>query len=271
MAVTYNGLFGSNQSKTAGTSLAINPADITVATGDDIFVGWAGDVGGSAFGVTDGGTATISWTEERVQTQGSDVEVRLWRGNVTAGGSLTDLTIAWTTNLTAKAAVAGWFSGVGTQDANYGGDDIGGNSVAATIAGTWQIDDLAIAACGIEGAQDAETVTAGAFSDGGGTMVGQNGTTGGGAAANIVAALGYQVTTTNRSASAAIGFTFTNTRDASAAGAVYSPAAAATPVPRHPAINHQNPGLLAKAHDAWERTKGGIFVPRLWTPEGAQI
>lgn len=42
-------------------------------------------------------------------------------------------------------------------------------------------------------------------------------------------------------------------------------------VPRHPAINHQNPGLLAKAHDAWQRTKGGIFVPRLWTPEGAQI
>ena len=41
-------------------------------------------------------------------------------------------------------------------------------------------------------------------------------------------------------------------------------------VPRNPTIDHMNPGLLMKAHDAWERRRG-ILVPRLWTPEGATI
>ena len=43
-----------------------------------------------------------------------------------------------------------------------------------------------------------------------------------------------------------------------------------TPVPRHPGIDHMNPGLLMKAYDAWEHRRG-MRVPRLWTPEGATI
>jgi hypothetical protein len=39
---------------------------------------------------------------------------------------------------------------------------------------------------------------------------------------------------------------------------------------RIPAVNYQDPGLMMKARDAWERRRG-IFVPRLWTPEGAVI
>jgi hypothetical protein len=35
-------------------------------------------------------------------------------------------------------------------------------------------------------------------------------------------------------------------------------------VPRNPGINHQNPGVLAKA---WERAKSGVWLPpKLWTP-----
>lgn len=48
--------------------------------------------------------------------------------------------------------------------------------------------------------------------------------------------------------------------------AVY-PAPPAGFIPRYPAINFQDPAVLAKA---WKRTRG-IFVPKLWTPEGATI
>lgn len=40
---------------------------------------------------------------------------------------------------------------------------------------------------------------------------------------------------------------------------------------KQPGVDFGGVGLLAKVHEAWERTKGGILVPRLWTPEGAQI
>lgn len=51
----------------------------------------------------------------------------------------------------------------------------------------------------------------------------------------------------------------------------YSEAVVVPYVPRNPAITFQDPGLLMRVLDAWERTKGGILVPRLWTSEGATI
>lgn len=37
--------------------------------------------------------------------------------------------------------------------------------------------------------------------------------------------------------------------------------------PRHPGVNFQNPGVLAKT---WERTRGRIFIPDLWLPNPRQ-
>lgn len=41
-------------------------------------------------------------------------------------------------------------------------------------------------------------------------------------------------------------------------------------VPRHGHVNHQNPGVFARARD-WAAERSGILVPKLWTPEGATI
>lgn len=47
--------------------------------------------------------------------------------------------------------------------------------------------------------------------------------------------------------------------------------AAGAAVPRHPAMNHQNPALLA-VKDAWrQRGRFGIAVPKLWLPEGITV
>lgn len=41
-------------------------------------------------------------------------------------------------------------------------------------------------------------------------------------------------------------------------------------IPRNPAVDHMNPGVLMKGiREAWHRRRSGIFVPDLWTPEGA--
>lgn len=230
MAVAFNALFGSNQSKTAGTSLNINPTDITVATGDDIFLSYAGDDIGSAFGVTDGGTASITWTQEKEQINTGAVKSQLWRGNATAGGTLTDITISWTTNVTAKAAVAGWFSGVGTRDYNDGQNATAADCFGVDVAGStaWQAADLVISANGYEGPNGDDLVFGGLNTTGETAEVGQNGTTGGGAASNITASLTYMIPTSDASAGDNRVGAHNNTssaRNNAGAGAVYSPAA----------------------------------------------
>jgi hypothetical protein len=231
MAITNNAVVNNTaQSKTAGTSLQINNDDITVAAGDDLFLAYAGDDVGSAFGVTHAGTAAITWTQVKEQINVGNAKAQLWNGHVTAGGTVTSVTIAWTTNVTAKAAVLGWFSGVGTQDTGtgspYGASATGINQNAG--AGTWETGDLLLAMTADEAANDAETPSPN-IEGGTGTMIGQDGTIGGGAASNMVCGFAYKI------AAAAgpeiLGVSETNSRDYAAAGAVYSPAAVAVSDP----------------------------------------
>ncbi len=246
MAIVFNALFGSNQSKTAGTSLAINPTDITVAAGDDIFLAYAGDDGGSAFGVTDGGTASITWTLEKEQINAGNVKTQFWRGNVTAGGTLTDLTISWTTNVTAKAAVAGWFSGVGTLDGTSG---VNSATAICTVVDDatigWESGDLVVGGAGYEGpGTDAlNLIDNGTLSD---AEIGQNGTTGGGAASNIAVSLIYGIATATQDGTDVRVNNATNAQDNAGAGAVYSPAAAAAPGPSGPQPRKSQRALLLR-------------------------
>jgi len=268
VAVVFNALFGSNQSKTAGTSLNINPTDITVAAGDDIFLAYAGDDVGSAFGVTDGGTASITWTLEKEQINAGNVKSQLWRGNVTAGGTLTDITISWTTNVTAKAAVAGWFSGVGTQDGTDGNSTSGGVAVVDHDRLAFQNGDLVIGAGGHEGpGTDALGVTEGGEWTALAEEVGQDGTTGGGVASNIVVNLVYGIANADSvTGDFLLSNNSTAVRDSAGAGAVYSPAAVAF-VPRQPAINHAATALLMQG---WRRSLSGLWRrPEIWLPDGA--
>lgn len=226
MAIVFNGLFGSNQDKTAGTVLSVT-GSATLATGDDIFVAFASDDGGSAHGITDTGTAAITWTLEKEQINTGNVKTQLWRGVCTSGGTLTNVQISWTTNVTAKAMVVGWFSGVGTQDANYGANGAGSTNFATT-AGTWETNDLVVYAGGWERPSTDDLVPA--ISDAGEAEVGQDGTTGQGATSNITTVLCYQIAPASHSADGSIGSqNNTSTGDWAGAGAVYSPFAPAVP------------------------------------------
>lgn len=224
MAVVYNGLFGSNQSKTAGVSLTINPADITLATGDDIFLAYAGDDVGSAFGMSDSGTASITWTQEKEQIYTGNVKTQLWRGNCTSGGTLLDITISWTTDVTAKAAVAGWFSGVGTQDRVTGANSATARCTGLST-GAAQTGDLCISANGYEGPNGDDVVASNTSGQGGSSEIGQNGTTSGGAASNVTVTLSYLVMNVDQDFQDLGALNNTSARDNAGAGAVYSPAA----------------------------------------------
>lgn len=239
MAIVFNSLFGTAQSKTAGTSLNINPADITVAAADDIFLAYAGDDVGSAFGVTHGGTASITWTLEKENIFATNAKAQLWRGLVTAGGTLTDITISWTTNVTAKAAVAGWFSGVGTLRNTAGGhngvspyhyiatttDEAGW--VEDEISAGWFIGDLVVGTGAVESTSEAAYtgVTAGATWASGPTVVGSDSTIGAGAASNMTAVLSFGIASSDETTASAarIGADNGNNRDNASAGAIYSP------------------------------------------------
>lgn len=232
MAITYNGLFGSNGSKTAGTSLVIDPVDITVATGDDLFMGFYSDDAGSAHGVTHAGSASITWTQEGEEINVGVVKTQLWRGAVTAGGTLQSVTISWTTDVTAKGAVIGWYSGVGTRDDLVIHQTDTGTSMNVYLEsdGGWQIGDLVIGACGVESSNGfTMTTTETGTWTAAPTMVGQGGTTGGGSATNVCGNLGHGIADEASASGDALGMTHPTTgADKAAVAGVYSPAAAAT-------------------------------------------
>jgi hypothetical protein len=227
MAVAFVQSLGSNQSKAAGTSLAIAVASLSVTVGNDIFVAFASDVVGTLHAVTDnlGNTYSLRRTDENP----GQVRSQLWRSTITTGGTLTSITESWTTNITAKAMVAGEFSGLGIEDGVTGNqNDLSENFTISQSLLTWQTGDLLVGAVGWEGpATDAiaPTGTVGIFS----TIaeVGQNGTTGGGAATNITCTLNYYIASANPGAgNSARDLNSTSARGNAGSGGVYSPAAA---------------------------------------------
>jgi len=229
MAIVYNGLFGTNNSKTSGNSFSITGLE-TVATGDDLFLAYARDHAGGSPVVTHTGTASITWTLEKQAINSGNVLGELFRGNVTAGGTVIIITLSWGGAATvAKAGVVGWYSGVGTRDgesSSAAADAICG-LVASSQVG-WQVGDLVIGAGGYEGPGD-DNITIG---ETGGTLdeaeVGQDGTTGAGAASNITCILGHGLATSNSTSNDFFANNLTNSRDNAGAGAVYSPAGGTT-------------------------------------------
>jgi hypothetical protein len=234
MAIVFNSLFGSAQSKTAGSSLTMDPTDITVAAGDDIFYAFASDDAGSAFAVSlVFGTASITWTLEKEQINAGNVKSQLWRGNVTAGGTVGRIDNNWTGSITAKAAVAGWYSGVGTQDGTAGGTVTGGSvTVMQHSLVAAHTNDLIVGAGGWEGPNsDALSFFNSGYDLSSSAEVGQNGTTGGGDAGNISTNLIYAILSADSNGTDVLSSTNDNTRDAAGAGAVYSPAPATVTIP----------------------------------------
>jgi len=258
VAANYIGFLGSGSNKTNGTGLNIAWTAVDVAVGDDIFVSWAGDPGGSSFGISHSGTATISWSDESTTINSGNVETHLFRGTVTGAGTISGVTVTWTSNIGAKALVAGHFSGIGTRDdtgSDTTGLDIGPDEGENPVP--WQIDDLVVVAGGSEGpgTDDLTAVSAGSIWSIGPTEVGQAGTTGGGAAGNITSILVFGVASTNEASGGggAIGFTNNSAgRDSTVAGAVYSPSAPASDAQAEIAwAELEVPNQDARADIAW--------------------
>ena len=217
-------LFSGN-SKTAGTSLSITGSK-SMTTGNDIFLAFASDDAGTSHSVAATG-ATVTWSLETTQTNTGNVVSRLWRGTITAGGTLTDITVSWTSNVTAKMASSAEFSGVGTQSAT-GGANAAGNS-CADAANTLPANGLAVACLAFE---DTNTGTFDPAASGTPSITDvidlKNGTTGGGSASNITGALAHGIGVSSDStgfqtvASSTLG-----AADNAGAGARYNPTAVA--------------------------------------------
>ena len=232
MAITYNDVFGTANSKVSGTSITVTGLE-TVAVGDDLFVAVAWDaipptpiLQGSHTG-----TASITWTLEKREVNAGDVETWLVRGNVTGAGTVLTVTISYTgaTGVTAKAAVVGWYSGVGTKDGTSADTGAGTCTLVDSNQVGWQTDDLVIGAGGFEGpGTDDLTVSQLGATLTSLTEVGQDGTTGQGATSNITAILGHGFATGAHQASNALrAQNATGSREKAGAGAVYSPAGGA--------------------------------------------
>lgn len=231
-AAVFDQFVGSNMSKTSGTSLTISPSSITVTSGKTIFVAFASDDVGSGFGITDNLGNTYTQVGSTA-TNAGNVKTQLWRAPVTSGGSITSIVIAWTTNITAKAAVAGEFSNFGSEnltdtDTNTANTVYGPGGPGASDGFACADGELWVGAIGWEAPNGDDLIsTPGGSGPNGDAEAGQNGTTGGGTASNITAQLVYALNTTTASGTSCElgGFNNTSsTRDGAGVGAIYNAA-----------------------------------------------
>jgi len=229
MAGFVQALF-TGQSKAPATSLAIT-GSLTVTVGNFIVVAFGADDVGSAFGCTD--NLTNTYTLQKTQVNAGQCKALLFAAPITTGGTLTTITVSWTTNVTAKAAASAEFSDVGTLRLTdgVGGAGVGINSIQSN---TFFTNELWVGAHCIE--DDVVPTTSGTDGTPTQTLVdaGGNGTTGGGTASNISVNLGYILISADSSVNAALdGSSGTGSQDYAGAGAIFNAAAAAAPrVPR---------------------------------------
>lgn len=199
VAKVKNLFTGSN--KTSNASFAIT-GSLTITVGNRIFLALACDTGGSAHGVTDNLLNTYTIVEE-VNNSGN-VRAILFSAPVTVGGTLTTQTIAWTTNITAKAAASAEFSGVGEfKEVGEGvaGDGIGGLNCTSNVAiKCIPSGGLVVGAAGLE----TDTTPTSSSNSGDPSLssaeAGGTHTTGAGAASNIGGLLCYALGVTTPSA-----------------------------------------------------------------------
>ena len=229
MATFVQDLF-TGQGKAAGTVLAIS-GSLTVTAGNYIYVAFASDDGGSGFGITDNLGNTYGLVKEQINT--GNVKTQLWRAPITTGGTLTTITVTWTTDVSAKAAAAGEYADIGTERLT---DGVSANGSNATMiqSNTFFSGELWIGAIGSEGPEHATTDSSmGTPSQTIDVRLGSN-TTGGGAASNIGCSLVHALIGADSSANGTMLVGLGATRDYAGAGAIYNTAAAPTFAPPPP-------------------------------------
>ena len=223
MAVAFDQLLGSNQSKTSGNSLVISPSSKTVTVGKTIFVAFAFDefAATTNHGIVDNLTNTYSLVKN--QAPGSNtIRTQLWSAPVTTGGSITSITISWTTNITAKAAVAGEYSGFGALRLTDGANGTAGTTTGIA-SNTFFTDELWIAALGVE--DNVAVSVSGTTGTPSQTKVsaGTNATSGGASASNIAVTLAHILVANDSTANAVLSGSNDGNQVNAGAGAIYDP------------------------------------------------
>lgn len=226
MSTAFSQLLGNNQSKSAGTSLVISPSSKTVTVGKNIFVFFASDDVGSAFSVNDNLGNSYSLVKEKINT--GHVKTQIWMAPVTTGGSITSITIAWTTNITAKTATASEFSDLGTQRLVDGVSSSGGSNICTSIStNAYFSGELWIGVHGWETSVSEDPLNNSVAEGGTPSQTGIDkervGTSGGGAASNICLDWGYCLINANSTVNATSqGVNGLDARDNAGAGVIYN-------------------------------------------------
>jgi hypothetical protein len=227
MAAALAQALGSNQSKTAGTSLAISLSKV-VTTGNVIVLAFGSDDVGTAHSVSATG-ATVSWSKIEETINAGACKAQFWVGTITAGGTLTQIQISWTTNVTAKAMVASEWSGVGALSVAGAGSTSATSSCTAVSSKTIPANGAAFGACVYEDTNN-NAITGGNSSgtpSTTSTLDAQNGTTGGGASSNIAVALVYATNTSQVTSFSLLSSHAAGNANNAGAGALYNPSAVA--------------------------------------------
>lgn len=113
MAIAFGQPLFQGSSKTTGLSLVISGTK-TIAVGQTIVVGFGSDPAAGTYSVADNLGNTYTLVHSSVSGSGTaGAAARLWRSDVTNGGTLTSITVAHP-SLAARAAIAVSFTGVGT-------------------------------------------------------------------------------------------------------------------------------------------------------------
>jgi hypothetical protein len=215
---------GKSQTKSAATTEVMSGGEITngvVSTGDTIFVAHAADTGGSAYSCACAG-ATVTWTLEEEVNNSGNVRTILFRGDVTSGGTITSITVSWTTNVTARGMVAGRFRFTGTRS------DVGGGTTATSSQATGILNKAVPAfGIGVFGGGFEDNVVPSGQNVFGGSFVDGIATSGSGAASNIGVGLGYVANPAASASGILSGGVTSASADNAGAGGVYNPLAGA--------------------------------------------
>ena len=211
---------GEVQNKTSGASLVLNSfSNAVVSTGDTIKVSFAADTGMTTTPTIACVGATVTWTTEFDANNSGNVRTMQFRGEVTSGGTLTSITVSWTTSVTARAMQAGRYRFVGTTAATSANKTGNGGSMTT--------DALSVPAFGlIVGTGGVEDNTAPTAPNDNPIDSGIA-TSGGGAATNIGVIQAYELNPTAASVSTAIGTSFSGNLDYAGGGRAYNPLAGA--------------------------------------------
>jgi hypothetical protein len=193
--ISYIGDIGSNQSKTAGTSLDIT-TNAAVAAGDDILIAFAADPSTNVATVTDNAGNTYNMTVDVTST--AKVRTTIFQAHVvTALPAGNPAITVHHDNITARSAVVSVFRGLASStvlDKTMSAfSTSNGTSPSTGATGTTVLaDELLVGAIGTEGGHyDAPGTWSNAFSQGPrlGTGVGTNSST----ATDITTSLGWKI------------------------------------------------------------------------------